>query len=237
MRLRLIGLAVLLLLPSQLHARVVKWEGKALSVLISTDRLTRIQFPEPLRSAFLSRSDISIEKEDRSLYLRALLPDTQDTLFVVGESGTTYEINLSPSNQPDQTVLISHTPKSLEAQDKKARQVPALDLMRSMMLGLPVDGYEIMKADLMEVYRDAFFSMKLVQIYRSPVLHGYVIEIENLAQFPVLLRVQEIDFTGMIAISTDTEYLRPRPRKASEVVQERFRTNLYVVSLPVPGLY
>ncbi len=112
-----------------------------------------------------------------------------------------------------------------------------MDLMRSMMLGLPVDGYEIMKADLMEVYRDAFFSMKLVRIYRSPVLHGYVIEVENLAQFPVLLRVQEIDFTGMIAISTDADYLRPRPRKASEVVQERFRTNLYVVSLPVPGLY
>ncbi len=97
MRLRLIGLAVLLLFPSQLQARVVKREGKALSVLISTDRLTRIEFPEPLRSAFLSRSDISIEKEDRSLYLRALLPDTQDTLFVVGESGTTYEINLSTS--------------------------------------------------------------------------------------------------------------------------------------------
>jgi hypothetical protein len=101
---------------------VVKWEGRALSVLISTERLTRIEFPEPLRSAFLSRSDISIEKEDRSLYLRALLPDTQDTLFVVGESGTTYEINLSTSDKPDQTVLISHTPKSLEAQDEKARQ-------------------------------------------------------------------------------------------------------------------
>ncbi len=140
MRLRLIGLAVLLFLPSHLDARVVRWEGRALRVLISPDRLTRIQFLETLRSAFLGRSDISIEKEDRSLYLRALLPDTHDTLFVVGESGTTYEINLSTSDKPDQTVLISHTPKSLEAQDKKARQVPALDIMRSMMLGLPVEG-------------------------------------------------------------------------------------------------
>ncbi|MCZ6622239.1 MAG: type-F conjugative transfer system secretin TraK [Deltaproteobacteria bacterium] len=156
--------------------------GRAVTVLISTERLTRIEFPETPRSVFLSRSDISIEKEDRSLYLRALLPDTQDTLFVVGESGTTYEINLSTSDKPDQTVLISHIPKSLEVQDEKARQVPALDLMRSMMLALPVDGYEIMKAELMEVYRDAFFSMKLVQIYRSPVLHGYVIEVENLGK-------------------------------------------------------
>jgi hypothetical protein len=52
-------------------------------------------------TGFLSRSDIAVEKEDRSLYLRALLPDTQDTLFVVGESGTTYEINLSTSDKPD----------------------------------------------------------------------------------------------------------------------------------------
>ncbi len=29
--------------------------------------------------------------------------------------------------------------------------------MRSMMLGLPVDGYEIIKADHKEVYRDAFY--------------------------------------------------------------------------------
>jgi hypothetical protein len=39
-----------------------------------------------------------------------------------------------------------------------------------------VDGYEVVKADKKEVYRDAFFSMKLVEAYRSPVLHGYVEE-------------------------------------------------------------
>lgn len=231
----LIGVLVLLFFLSELHARVVKWEGKPLTVLISTDRLTRIEFPETPRSVFLSRSDISIEKEDRSLYLRALLPDTQDTLFVVGESGTTYEVNLSTSDKPDQTVLISHTPRSLEVQVERARQVPALDLMRSMMLGLPIDGYEVIKADYKEVYRDAFFSMRLLKIYRSPVLHGYVIEVENLASFPVLLRVQEIDFTGMVAVSTDAEYLQPKPSKASEVIREAFRTNLYVVALPVTG--
>jgi hypothetical protein len=94
--------------------------------LISTARLARIKFPETPRSVFLSRSDISVEKEDRSLYLRALLPDTQDTLFVVGESGTTYEINLSTSDEPDQTVLIFHTPKSFGVQAEKARRSPRL---------------------------------------------------------------------------------------------------------------
>jgi len=107
--------------------------------------------------------------------------------------------------------------------------------MRSMMRGLPVDGYEIVKADKKEVYRDAFFSMKLVEAYRSPVLHGYVLEVENLAEFPVLLRVQEIDFAGMVAISAGDEYLQPRPKKASEAVQE-FRTRLYIVAVPTAGL-
>jgi hypothetical protein len=32
--------------------------------------------------------------------------------------------------------------------------------------------------------------MKLFEAYRSPVLHGYVIEVENLAEFPVLLRIR-----------------------------------------------
>ncbi|MFQ5904563.1 MAG: type-F conjugative transfer system secretin TraK [Candidatus Binatia bacterium] len=234
---RLIGLVAILLLPSILQAKVVRWEGKPLGVSISTERLTRIEFPEPMRSVFLSRADIAVEKEDKSLYLRALVPDVQDTLFVVGESGTAYEINLFVSEKPDETVLISHTPRFLEVQAERARKVPGLDLMRSMMKGLPVDGYEVIKADYKEVYRDAFFSMKLVKVYRSPVLHGYVIEVENLAEFPVLLRVQDVDFSGMIAISADGEYLRPRPKKASEAVQEKFRTYLYIVALLVTGRY
>jgi hypothetical protein len=47
----------------------------------STERLTRIDFPETLRSVFLSRADIAVEREDKSVYARALAPEVQDTLF------------------------------------------------------------------------------------------------------------------------------------------------------------
>jgi hypothetical protein len=234
---RAIIFALLLVFPDRVHAGVIKWEGKPISVSISTERLTRIEFPESLRSVFLSRSEIAVEREDRSLYVRALAPGVEDALFVVGDSGTTYEINLSTSENPDPTVVISHTAKSVQAQAERAGQVPALDLMRAMMRGLPAAGHEIIKADKKEVYRDAFFSMKLVEAYRSPVLYGYVIEVENLAEFPVLVRVQEIDFAGMVAISAGDEYLQPRPKKASEAVQEKFRTRLYIVALPATGIY
>jgi hypothetical protein len=233
---RAIIFALLFVLPTSLHAGEIKWEGNPISVSISTEHLTRIEFPETLRSVFLSRSEIAVEREDRSLYVRALAPDVEDALFVVGDSGMTYEINLSTSDNPDPTVVISHMAKSVQAQAEQAQQVPALDLMRLMMRGLPVSGYEIVKADKKEVYRDAFFSMKLVEVYRSPVLHGYVIEVENLAEFPVLLRVQDIDFAGMIVISAGDEYLQPRPEKASEAVQEKFRTRLYIVAVPTTSL-
>ena len=111
---RAIIFALLLLFPTVLHARVIKWEGKPISISISTERLTRIEFAESLRSSFLSRSDIAVVKEDRSLYVRALAPDVEDSLFAVGESGTTYELNLSVSDNPDPTVVISHIPKSLQ---------------------------------------------------------------------------------------------------------------------------
>jgi hypothetical protein len=78
--------------------------------------------------------------------------------------------------------------------------------------------------------------MKLLDVYRSPVLHGYVIEVENLAEFPVLLRVQEINFAGMVAISAGDEFLQPRSKKASEAVQERFRTRLYILAVPTTSL-
>jgi hypothetical protein len=97
---RAIIFALLLFFPALLHARVIKWEGKPISVSISTERLARIEFPETLRSVFLSRSDIAVEKEDRSLYVLALAPDVEDSLFAVGESGTTYEIIFPPPTIP-----------------------------------------------------------------------------------------------------------------------------------------
>ena len=72
-----IAVALLLFFPTVLQARVIKWEGKPVSVSISTERLTRIEFPETLRSVFLSRSDIGVEREERSLYVRALAPDAR----------------------------------------------------------------------------------------------------------------------------------------------------------------
>jgi hypothetical protein len=139
----LFTMLALLVLPSILDARIAKWEGKPVSISISTDRLTRVEFPENLRSVFLSRSDIAVEKEERSLYVRAVASDIEDTLFVVGESGTTYAINLSTSDNPDQTVIISSISKSLQIKAERAGKVPALDLMRSMMRGLRIDGYDI----------------------------------------------------------------------------------------------
>src|SRR2546427_10820134 len=59
--------ALLLFFPTVLNVRAIKWEGKPLSGSISTERPTRIEFPENLRSVFLSRSDIAVEREDRSL--------------------------------------------------------------------------------------------------------------------------------------------------------------------------
>jgi len=101
--------------------------------------------------------------------VRGLAPDVDDAVFVVGESGTTYELNLSVSDNPDQTVVISAITKSLWFQAKQAKQVPALDLMRSMMRGLPVDGYEIIKANRKEVYRDASLheASRCVPFYRQ----------------------------------------------------------------------
>jgi hypothetical protein len=84
---RAIILALLLFFPTVLHARLIKWERKPVSISISTERLTRIEFPENLRSVFLSRSDIAVEWEEKSLYVRAVAPEVKDTLFVGGETG------------------------------------------------------------------------------------------------------------------------------------------------------
>jgi hypothetical protein len=63
---RAIIVALLLIFPSGPDAGVIKWEGKPLVVSISTDRLTRIEFPETLRCVFLSRSDIVLAEGGKS---------------------------------------------------------------------------------------------------------------------------------------------------------------------------
>jgi hypothetical protein len=60
---------------------------KPISVSISTERLTRIEFPETLRAVFLSRSEIAVEKEDRSLYVRALSPEIETRSLPPAKAG------------------------------------------------------------------------------------------------------------------------------------------------------
>ena len=70
---RAIIFALLLLFSTVVYARVIKWKENLFPVSISIERLTRIEFPEILRSVFLSRSDIAVEREEKSLYVRALM--------------------------------------------------------------------------------------------------------------------------------------------------------------------
>jgi hypothetical protein len=64
MRSFLVSMWLVLVLPSGVQAKVIAWDGKPISVSISAERLTRVEFPENLRSVFLSRSDIAVERED-----------------------------------------------------------------------------------------------------------------------------------------------------------------------------
>ncbi len=84
----LVGVLVFLWHPTELLARVVKWEGKPLTALISTERLTRIDFPETPRCGFISRSDIAAEKEDRSI-LCWQDPETNQTTISSRSSSAT----------------------------------------------------------------------------------------------------------------------------------------------------
>jgi hypothetical protein len=40
------------------------------------------------------------------------------------------------------------------------------------------------------------------------------------------LRIQEIDFAGIVAVSAGNEFLQPRP------IQEKFRSRLYILAVP-----
>jgi hypothetical protein len=47
------------------------------------------------------RQTVSKNPELLEKAVRALAPEVENALFVVGESGTTYEINLSTSDNPN----------------------------------------------------------------------------------------------------------------------------------------
>lgn len=225
-------IAILFFPQAAFGGRTVRWEGKPVDVFISSKRLTRIEFSEPLKSILFSKPEISVEREDSSLYVRALADDAADTLFATAKSGAVYEIRLSTSEKPDDVVAISYAPASLKERVEQAQKSPTLELMRLMMLSLPAEGYEILEGGGKEVYRDGFFSMTIEKIYRSPILDGFVLEVRNIAAFPTVFKVDQIDFYGMVAVSADSDYLMPRPKKASEAVAGKDRTAMYLVALP-----
>jgi hypothetical protein len=76
----------------------------------------------------------------------ALAREVEDALFVVDESETSYELNLSTSDNPDQTVVISYIPKQLQVQAvNHARDLA--DARFNLQRRIPELYAEVIKAD------------------------------------------------------------------------------------------
>ena len=179
------------LVPVSAHARVIYFGGETEILSIAYGGPTLLRFPAEVRTiSQASRFEITpADPEQPNYALLSVTPrftsGSADVVFLLAD-GSTIKTRLvvAPKAIPEKTDAIYEF-KSKEALlpgsgvGRTGAEIPAVDLMKAMLRGDEVAGYDV--RNLVRTVRPGFsgVEMRLVRIYTGSQFNGYIFEIVN----------------------------------------------------------
>lgn len=183
--LTLILLALFALAPAS-WADALVWRGptKTLTVGLSRDDVSHIEFPEPITNLTVEDSDyidaIVVEGYNhRAFRIRSQLPKMATRAFFTGSSGNTY-IVVFTTDVPYRTFVQIVNGVELDSKKRTiAGKFGALDLVRSMAQNQDVPGINRETYVIPNWFRGNGMTFDLSEIWQSPTLTGLVVHVTN----------------------------------------------------------
>ena len=185
-----------------------------------------VTFPEAIQAipTGADPADLSLEIEDRRLFIQALAEDLDDRLFVIGASGGMYQLHLveRPGEADDQVQLVQPVAPPVfgakapvrpgpAATGRRGRQTesPLRRLLVAMMAGEKLPGVSVVE-HAQTVLDRGDLEIYTLQMYVAGRYLGYVAMAENRGTAPLALRLPEYRAPGLKAIAAERETLGAR---------------------------
>ena len=211
-------LFVVLPVPSVDAARVQVSTGAPVDVLIAVGAPTVVTFPEKVTAIPTSADPeaLSLEIEGERLFIQSLREGFGAVLFVVGQSGRLYLLNLVEHEPPDievQLVLPQEPPRfgdpppaASRRPSRPQRRVgnPMRRLLVAMVKGEALPGVKVLAHD-QPLAMSSELEIRTTHLYAAGRYLGFIGKASNLTDGPFVLRLPEYQARGLKAITAEDE--------------------------------
>ena len=202
-------LFVVLPVPSVDAARVQVSTGAPVDVLIAVGAPTVVTFPEKVTAIPTSADPeaLSLEIEGERLFIQSLREGFGAVLFVVGQSGRLYLLNLVEHEPPDievQLVLPQEPPRfgdpppaASRRPSRPQRRVgnPMRRLLVAMVKGEALPGVKVLAHD-QPLAMSSELEIRTTHLYAAGRYLGFIGKASNLTDGPFVLRLPEYQARG-----------------------------------------
>ncbi len=206
---------VLLLVPRMAEAGVGVCAEGSVPVRVEVGRVVEVVVEGGVGDLVRSGDPATLKVEHTSGHLFLTpLTDHPAALTIIDSRGGSHALEYIFGQSADQRIVVGECGGSSDGQ---TGQDAAMHLMRDMVSGRFPDGAaEKLTGTVM--FDDGRVRMKAVLVYELPQLSGYVMQVENLLEGPVIVPVERIEFAGLLAVAVK-----------QDILAKAERTDLYMV--------
>ncbi|MFN7163026.1 MAG: hypothetical protein ACK5VJ_00690 [Pseudomonadota bacterium] len=167
------------------------WRGptKPVTIGLSQDDISHVEFPEPITNVTLENPDyvdaLVVEGyNNRAFRMRSLLPKMATRMFLTGASGNTYIVILTTDIPYRSYLQVVNGLEIDEIQRKASANFGPVDLVRAMALDADVPGINRETYVVPNWFRGSNMSFDLAEVWQNPKLTGLVVHVRNEAPIP-----------------------------------------------------
>lgn len=179
-------LAVVSALSFSSWADTLVWKGptKALTIGLTQDDVSHVEFPEPITNVTLedpSYVDILVVEgyNKRAFRMRSLMPKMATRMFLTGQSGNTYIVILTTDVPYRSFIQIVNGLELDEVKRQVAEKLGPNDLIRAMALDQDVPGVNRETYVIPNWFRGNGMMFDLSEVWQSPQYTGLVVHVRN----------------------------------------------------------
>lgn len=210
---------------AQAGVRLVQVGSEPVPVYVRVGIPVAVTFPERIEAipTGADPATLSLEIEDRRLFIQSLVEGFEARLFVIATGGRLYQLHLTERDgEPDDRVqLVLPAPPPVFGTEPEAeplaaprhrnrrRQSPLKRLLVAMMEGGKPPGVSVVE-HTQTLFDAGGLAVRTLRVYVAGRYLGYVATAHNQGMEPVALRLPEYQAAGLRAIAADRESIAPQ---------------------------
>ncbi|MCL5408946.1 MAG: hypothetical protein M1135_02880 [Candidatus Omnitrophica bacterium] len=178
---------------------------KQLNIFTNPGVTTEVDFPSRIEKIISNaQNDVSLETVDNRLFIHCLDP-YQGIIFVIAGK-ISYPLSIIQSDNADVKIKV--------AGGEKYKNIPTAFITSSSITVYLKKLFLRDCPDIVKVNKKVFHGNGIIITIKKQLtwpehFRGYIVRIENITRYLVVIPVEQISLPGLVAVSVDNEVLKP----------------------------